>query len=284
MSHFWGFTGTPSYVSFVSLVPESTPLFLLNGHASWPLGHNRPIADILFAPNLAKPLTASLRNLYWNIYSDNCREITMGESPDSARSFPHNTIWRRLRRRCFIDWFTLIGVALISPPMLCSAAWIFHGPVWLIVCFGASWAFSKLFTATMVLVGMFAAGQIRNGSRIVVLQFGLVWQLIVIAATIVALLLGRIEWAIYCEFGLAYLPALVNVRTITWQSAVKAASSLAICVSVAAHAVWPAVCLLLVQFLPERRSRPSLEKVIRKLPTRAEYVDRKREACSTGGT
>jgi hypothetical protein len=55
-------------------------------------------------------------------------KLMMSTSRDPLRSFPHNTIWRRLRRRWLIDRFTLFGVALACPRILCSVMWLLHGP------------------------------------------------------------------------------------------------------------------------------------------------------------
>jgi len=207
----------------------------------------------------------------------------MSTSRDPLRSFPHNTIWLRLRRRWLIDRFTMFGVALTCPPMFCGVMWLLHGPVWLIICTGTLWVLSNLFVAATIALGLvFKASRSRQGARSGSVRVALLWQLFVTLATVIALLFGRVEWAVYASFGLASLGGLMNVRALSWRSAAQMALAIALCIAFAAHAAWAAVCLLLLQYLPFRRLRPDLRQAIRLLPTRVEYVARSREACSAG--
>lgn len=118
----------------------------------------------------------------------------MSTSPDLFRFFPHNTVWRRLRRRFFVDRFTLFGVALACPPALCSVVWLLHGPLWLTICLGALWISSSLFMTTTLAIGLvFKAGRDDHKSRSGSIRPAIVWHLSVNVATVIVLLMGRVD-------------------------------------------------------------------------------------------
>jgi len=205
-------------------------------------------------------------------------------SAEPSSFLPHNTLWRKLRRRYFFDRFSLFGAVFAYPAALCSVSWLLHGPLWLTLCFGTLWFLASLFM-TLAMAMSLTSG-VRRGVqqlRPLSIRLTLFWSLFVNGATVIVLLMGRIDWAFYIVFGLSVLSGLGSGRTISFQTALQLVLGLALCLAFALHAVWMVVALLLLQFLRPWRFRPELREAIRQKPTRAEYVARSREACEAGG-
>jgi hypothetical protein len=209
-------------------------------------------------------------------------EIIMGAEP--YPSFPHNTLWRKLQRRYFLDRFSIVGAVFACPPALCSVSWLLHGPLWFTLFCGACWFLTSLFMTFLMALGLIS--QIRRSvpqphpfpSRLM-----LFWTVCVHLSTLIALLSGRVDWAFYITFGLSEWSGVWSSRAQPLQATLRFLFALALCLAFAKHAAWMVVSLLIIQFLRSWCFRPKLREAIRRLPTRAEYVDRSREACAAGG-
>jgi hypothetical protein len=117
-------------------------------------------------------------------------------STEPSRSFPHNTLWRKLRRRYFFDRFSLFSGLFVYPAALCGIAWLCHGPCWLTFCWGALWFLTNAFM-TVVIVTSLVSEFRRGGQKLrpLPVRFFLVWSVLISGATIIALLMGRVDWA-----------------------------------------------------------------------------------------
>jgi hypothetical protein len=205
-------------------------------------------------------------------------------SAEPYPSFPHNTLWRKLQRRTFMDRFTTVGAVFACPPALCSVSWLLHGPLWLTVCFGACWFLTSLlmtFVMAMGLISLTRRGVPQTGP--LPRRLMLFWPACIHFSTLAALLMGRIDLAFYVAFGLSELSGLWSDRTKPLKTVLRFLGALALCIAFAEHATWLVVSLLILQTVPLWSFRPKLREAIRQLPTRAEYVVRSREACAAGG-
>jgi hypothetical protein len=201
----------------------------------------------------------------------------------SELSFPHNTWQRRLRRRFNPDYTQLTGVALMLPPAICSVSWLTHGPVWLTLATGVIWGLFLLVLTAMLTVGLVATGKARPEAVPPSTRWNLLSMIVLLGATLLALLTGHIDWAFYLMFGLLNLTTLLKSRALSFESAWTIVCGAAVCLAFAYHVAWLIIPLLLLQYLQSWIIKPGLRERITKLPTRAEYVQRSREACAGGG-
>lgn len=201
---------------------------------------------------------------------------------DPSRSYPHRALWRKLRRRCFLDGSTLFVGALVLPSALCALAWLSHGPLsrWLVVCFGILWFVISMFGMLAMSIGLMVAR--RQDKVAPANQFALLWYILVNAVTMIALLFGRVDWAFYLTFGLTGLSGIWSGQATVRSFALPLLIRAALCLAFAAHAVWLLIPLLVLHYLPSR-GRPALTELVRHRPTRTEYLAKSREQCATGG-
>ncbi|MCW3051966.1 MAG: hypothetical protein JWN14_1136 [Chthonomonadales bacterium] len=201
----------------------------------------------------------------------------------SDPSFPHNTWQRRLRRRNSLDYTQLLGVAFMLPPAICSLSWLLHGPLWLTFATGVLWGiFILAITASMTL-GLVVTSKARPQTLPFSARLNLLCMIILQVATLLALSSGHVDWAFYLMFGLPNLTSLLRSQTLSFDSARNIVFGVALCLAFAHHVAWLIIPLLLLQYLQSWFFKPGLKEMITKLPTRAEYLERSREACSTGG-
>ncbi len=206
-------------------------------------------------------------------------------SAEPPQSFPHNALWRKLRRRYFVKSFpTLFGGAMFLLPAICGVTWLWRGPLWpwLTVGIGILWAlWSAFFALMMMSVLTQQAG--RGASLTPSQRTGFLFSGLVNGIVPLALLMGRVDWAFYSTFGLTYLSELWNHGNPIQRRMLRLALAATLCLAFAAHAAWLVVLLLLLNALQSQGRRTSLTEQIRLRPTRAEYVTRNREACAAGG-
>lgn len=202
---------------------------------------------------------------------------------ESSPSFLHRALWRKLRRRYFVDGLMLFGGAFVLPPALCGVAWLFHGPLahWLTFSFGVLWFLTYTFITLVTSFSLWALA--RQGKLTPSKKFTLLWYVLVNAAAILALLLGRVDAALYLTFGLSALSGLWGGHASLRNTLPSLMVALALCLAFAAHAAWLVIPLLLLHYLQPWRVRPSLQEEIRRRPTCSEYVTRSRERCAAGG-
>ncbi len=204
-------------------------------------------------------------------------------SVQSFRSFPHLTLWRRLRRRYYLDSTTLFAGLFVLPPAFCGVAWLFHGPLshWLAVTFGVLWFLASTF---MTLAMLLCLVVMRRQSNLPARRRAmLLWQVVASSTTLLALVMGRVDAAFYFSFGGMGLTGLWDERASVRNTIPPLIVAIAVCFAFAAHAVWLVIPLLLLHNLSPWRVRPSLQEEVRRRPTRTEYLAQSRERCATGG-
>jgi hypothetical protein len=201
---------------------------------------------------------------------------------DSSRSFPHQVLWRKLRRRYYLDGFAVFGGMFVLPPALCGVAWLCHGPIsrWLTFGFGILWFLTCTFMMLAMSLSLIATR--RQGKILPLMRFTLLWYILVNASTMIVLLIGRVDAAIYLSFGLLGLSGLWSGRASVRNTVLPLMAALALCLGFAAHSVWLVIPLLLLHYLQPWRVRPSLLEEMRRRPTRMEYLARSREQCAAG--
>jgi len=176
-----------------------------------------------------------------------------------------------------------MGAAFMLPPAICGVSWLLHGPLWLTVTAGVIWGiYSLAFALSMTLV-LVVTSKARPQALSLSTRLSHLCMLILQVATLLALLTGHIDWAFYMMFGLLNLTSLLGSRTLSFEGALNIASGAAVCLAFAYHVVWLIIPLLLLQYLQSWIFKPSLKEAITKLPTRAAYLARSREACGEGG-
>jgi len=194
----------------------------------------------------------------------------------------HASVWRRLRRRCYLDMPEALTGVFALPAALCTVAWMIHSDALrrVVFAFGALWVLVVAFTGAMAALGLVV--MIWAGKLAAPMLRSTPWYLCVSLATIVALLLGRVDAAFYLTYGATGLCALWFDRVTVRATVAPLAASLALCGAFAAHAVWAVIPLLLVYHLRPWRASSLLDE-IRRRPTRAEYLAKRREQCAAGG-
>jgi len=201
----------------------------------------------------------------------------------SSRSFPHQALWRKLRRRYFVDGQTILYCLFVLPPVICSLAWLCNGPVSLLltVAFGFLWFVSC--TLTFLALSLSLIFRRRQNKAVPPLRFSPYWCALVMATTMIALLMRRVDWAFYLSFGFMNLSGLWNDQAARRKTVLSLVVGLALCLSFAAHAVWLVIPLLMLDCLLSWCIRPALLEELRRRPTRTEYVAHQREQCASGG-
>jgi len=205
----------------------------------------------------------------------------MSAEPSALRS--HNRLWRRLRRRHFFDGLSVIGPVVICPPAICCVSWLLQGPLWVTVICGVLWALINLtmtLITTFTLVLLMRQGAPRQYS--VPTCSNVAWPLFFFGATLVALLLGRVDWAFYISFGISPLSGLSKIWPISLSKALHLMLAAALCLAFAKHTVGIFLSLILLEFLRQLCTRPTVREVLTRKSTRAEHVARIRDLSGGG--
>jgi len=148
---------------------------------------------------------------------------------------------------------------------------------------GILWGlFSLMLTFTMT-VSLVVTTRARPQALPLSTRLNLICMLVLQVATLFSLVTGHIDWAFYLMFGLSNLTSLLRSKTLSFESALSIVFGAALCLAFAHHMAWLILPLLLLECLQSWIFRPGLRERIKRLPTRAEYLERSREACGSGG-
>lgn len=218
----------------------------------------------------------------------------MNPSPNATSS--HRLWWRRLRRRyplgvflsgAFPWWLCLPAIGLFLAFVVAQwgiVAWMWRDRGWNNFAAFARWVWFfvcvlGVVTMALWLVGQLWARRLEERGRLCAFV-----ALLVNGLGALALLMGRIDWAVAIVYGLGAANKVCNARDWKlWRLSLPNAF-LSLGVVTAFFAGWPwivAACLFLPYVLPVF-FKPTLREMLANKPTRREFIEKIRERCESG--
>jgi hypothetical protein len=210
---------------------------------------------------------------------------TMKSEPLTLR--PYNGFWRKLQRRCLVPRFPLFLRLLLLPvaliPALAVVAYMLRDQGWggLVKVTSVLWllldAFLLLFFLLLQLLQR-KTGQMQAQPRTVATFL----SPLSLTVTIGALLLGRVDVAIYVTYSGGAILALAQYKKKGRMSVVTVLINGVLLAAFTAGSIWMFLLLLALRSTWQLRYPPLLEDV-RKKPSQQEFVEKARKACAAGG-
>jgi hypothetical protein len=202
----------------------------------------------------------------------------------SAPPLSHRSLWRRLRRRFPILplWAWLIALPAIAPWMAALALAEPSMPGWVATL--ARWLWLVTGLAFLAIPVFFLLVMREHTSVVPTLRKNMALSLVGQVATVVCLVAGRLDWAIYAQSGWSILWTAIAVAQ--KQSKVRFASlveNLCVLSGVVAREVWLVLLGAAVSLLDSFYLRKRIFTVLKTKPARETYVTQKQAACAAGG-
>jgi hypothetical protein len=204
---------------------------------------------------------------------------------------PHNALWRKFRRRTLFDtWGWTVGGGLALIPPACMVAWLWkdQGWGWLAQTLRGLWFLESLFifliSGFVCLIWPFLIRNVdRSGLPTVLERRRLLATPIAAGGKALALLVGRVDWAVICSVGLDAVGLVSGKKAAySWRMLPRVLLDIGVIAAFLAHSTGLLIAVWLAAWLVMPWLTPTLREVVARKPTRADYVGRLQQQCASG--